>query len=760
MRNLIILALITLLASATMAQIPHCKDYSGVPRPISSLFSNDNHQSLVAAGNNLCTISDNFNLQGWSLGPNGLPQLGGLLEPVDGRFFSQLAVHGNRIFASTGYYGIVIHQMIDATPVPVDSILVTRTSSMVTVANDLLITNRGSDLLLFFDLAGFNPGLTPVLTDSLQLPNLAPGGAHSADGLVLVQTTLPPRAHVLDAATRQILGTVEIPWNTGKVSWDGRLALLHNVSQEETLLLDATDLANPALLPLPPLGDSWLLGGTLVDDHLWLSGCDFEHGGILARFDMTDPNIPVYLGMQPSGGSLTEAVIVDGCVHALTTPIPMCTHGPPALDSILIGSPHPLPERFGYLQDNDLDSVDQAALTGDLLCRTAGQALQIVDFSDPATPLLISDTSLPESLMSEHIHTNGTHVVIAGSGSGGASVGGRIFVYDISTPETPLLQSTLVCMRFSSTALDGDRLYTFGVDDDLYVWQLENNGTVTLLMQHTSLTSNDFTKMLAYGDFLFTINNWYDFQGWNFSDPLAPFELTDLPSGEVYDFTWLKRWDGGIHWFGRTGLHQYSHELMTIEPAAPWTVRLLWRTESESSTGFWNTGLVDAGDRMYLSGGIYMDGGPGILALDLQSDPPALLGLIPSFWGVLRLINGCPVVEDYHSFQVWAPACCSLSGSFAALPQDPNSIKTWPNPFNPLLNVEFALPEAGTVAVAVFDLRGRRLRTLTRGLLGEGRHILQWDGCDDTGRIAAAGVYVVRLEQAGRKTAQRVTLVK
>jgi len=561
-----------------------------------------------------------------------------------------------------------------------------------------------------------------MLTDSLDLPDLAVGGAHGAGGLALVQTTSPPRAHLLDPATVQILGAVDIPWNTRTVSWDGRLALLHDADAEDTRLLDASDSASPVVRPLPVCGDDWLVGGTLVDGDLWLSGCDFAHGGILARFDLADPADPEFLGKQPWGGAVAEAVVADGCVHALTRPIVMCTPGPPSLESTQIGTSDPLPERIGYLYDSDLDPADHDAVTGDLLCRTNGHGLQVVDFSDPTAPVLRGDVSLPEDVTSERIHTSGSRVVIAGSGSGIASVGGRLFVYDISNPDAPEYRSTEICMRFRASALDGDRLYTFGVDDDLYIWRLEDNGTVTLLVEH-------------------------------FGDPHAPFELNDLPASEVYDFTWLRRWDRGIYWFGRTGIDLYAHEFMTIEPGAPWMVRLIWRTEADSMTDYWNGGLMDGGDRMYL-------GGPGRLVVDLETDPPTLLGMIPSFGGWHRLINGYPVVEGYHDLEVWAPACGTITGAPAAPPPARCSLDAWPNPFNPRLTVEFVVSEAAFAAVAVYDLRGRRLRTLTRGFHAAGRQRLQWDGCDEAGRTVAAGVYVVRLEQAGRTATRRVTIVR
>ncbi len=76
------------------------------------------------------------------------------------------------------------------------------------------------------------------------------------------------------------------------------------------------------------------------------------------------------------------------------------------------------------------------------------------------------------------------------------------------------------------------------------------------------------------------------------------------------------------------------------------------------------------------------------------------------------------------------------------------SLAVGPNPFRDELTVRLAMPRAGRVEVAVFDLIGRRLRTLHRADLGIGNHQFTWDGRDDSGRLAGAGVYVVRSRSA------------
>ncbi|MFH1844353.1 MAG: FG-GAP-like repeat-containing protein [bacterium] len=83
-----------------------------------------------------------------------------------------------------------------------------------------------------------------------------------------------------------------------------------------------------------------------------------------------------------------------------------------------------------------------------------------------------------------------------------------------------------------------------------------------------------------------------------------------------------------------------------------------------------------------------------------------------------------------------------------------------PNPFNPATTIQFDLLEAATVSLAIFDLRGRRVRTLVSEPRGAGRHLVTWDGRSDGGRRVATGVYCVRLVTPSGADQRKITLVE
>ncbi len=83
-----------------------------------------------------------------------------------------------------------------------------------------------------------------------------------------------------------------------------------------------------------------------------------------------------------------------------------------------------------------------------------------------------------------------------------------------------------------------------------------------------------------------------------------------------------------------------------------------------------------------------------------------------------------------------------------------------PNPFNPSTTILFTVEREGPVAIAVYDLAGRKVRTLTDQSYAPGRHSVVWDGASDTGERMPSGMYLYRLETEGRSLTRKMMLVK
>jgi hypothetical protein len=83
-----------------------------------------------------------------------------------------------------------------------------------------------------------------------------------------------------------------------------------------------------------------------------------------------------------------------------------------------------------------------------------------------------------------------------------------------------------------------------------------------------------------------------------------------------------------------------------------------------------------------------------------------------------------------------------------------------PNPFNPSTTIGYTLPRGGDTELVVYDIEGRRVRTLVRGFVPAGDHGVVWDGRDDSGNGVASGVYLYRLRVGGLVETRKMVLVK
>ena len=102
----------------------------------------------------------------------------------------------------------------------------------------------------------------------------------------------------------------------------------------------------------------------------------------------------------------------------------------------------------------------------------------------------------------------------------------------------------------------------------------------------------------------------------------------------------------------------------------------------------------------------------------------------------------------------------SVADNPPSLPDRFRLFQNYPNPFNPETTIRYRLATPGPVELAIFDIRGRRVRTLVRAKQRTGAHTVNWDGRDAKGRAVASGVYVYRLVAGGRVQVRRMVVVR
>lgn len=72
--------------------------------------------------------------------------------------------------------------------------------------------------------------------------------------------------------------------------------------------------------------------------------------------------------------------------------------------------------------------------------------------------------------------------------------------------------------------------------------------------------------------------------------------------------------------------------------------------------------------------------------------------------------------------------------------------QNYPNPFNQSTQIGFVLKESGLTTLMIYDLLGRKVKTLVEEELSSGYKSVLWDGKNDSGENVGSGVYFYRLK--------------
>lgn len=83
-------------------------------------------------------------------------------------------------------------------------------------------------------------------------------------------------------------------------------------------------------------------------------------------------------------------------------------------------------------------------------------------------------------------------------------------------------------------------------------------------------------------------------------------------------------------------------------------------------------------------------------------------------------------------------------------------IETYPNPFNPSLNIQFEISEIGLAQISVFDINGNNLETIFNDYVEPNQlNLLKWDASS-----YSSGQYIVQLNFNDHIVSRKVTLLK
>lgn len=87
--------------------------------------------------------------------------------------------------------------------------------------------------------------------------------------------------------------------------------------------------------------------------------------------------------------------------------------------------------------------------------------------------------------------------------------------------------------------------------------------------------------------------------------------------------------------------------------------------------------------------------------------------------------------------------------------------QSFPNPFNNTTRIKFDLPVSQNITINVFDILGRKIRTLVNNIVySAGNHFIDWNGKNDFNATIPSGVYFYRLETERFNEIKKLVLLK
>ena len=95
-----------------------------------------------------------------------------------------------------------------------------------------------------------------------------------------------------------------------------------------------------------------------------------------------------------------------------------------------------------------------------------------------------------------------------------------------------------------------------------------------------------------------------------------------------------------------------------------------------------------------------------------------------------------------------------------ALPVAFNLYNAYPNPFNPVTTLRYDLPENGLVNIIIYDILGRRVKTLISQTQTAGQRSVQWNATNDYGKPVSAGVYLYQIQTGKHISTKKMLLLK
>ncbi len=138
-------------------------------------------------------------------------------------------------------------------------------------------------------------------------------------------------------------------------------------------------------------------------------------------------------------------------------------------------------------------------------------------------------------------------------------------------------------------------------------------------------------------------------------------------------------------------------------------------------------------------------------------------GSFSGCWGAFPFFGSGKVIASDRStglYIVYFAGSVTGVKASGATPEKFFLAQNYPNPFNPTTTIRFTLAKGGRVHLDIYDMLGRRVRTLVDDEFSTGEYSVQWNGTNDVSERVVSGPYLYRFEAGDFVKTQKMIFLK
>ena len=116
------------------------------------------------------------------------------------------------------------------------------------------------------------------------------------------------------------------------------------------------------------------------------------------------------------------------------------------------------------------------------------------------------------------------------------------------------------------------------------------------------------------------------------------------------------------------------------------------------------------------------------------------------------------VIDEFEK-EISSASTSVGDGTYAEVSPICTFYKNYPNPFNRTTTISFSLHGPSYVELNIFNVTGKKIKSLESGRLQAGDHCLSWNGKDDADQNVSTGIYIIRLQAGGMIQSKKMSLI-